>query len=108
MELHEYYVKKIFKDAGLPVLPGGVAYTSQEAMAVASKMKQGPFWVKPQILLGYSPEKKDDILLKKILAETPKDVFNMAEKILGTALRGYPADVSSTIQRVYVEQAVQQ
>ena len=108
MELHEYYVKEIFKNAGLPVLSGNVAYTPREAKDVASKIKTGPFWVKPQILLGYSPEKKEDILLEKRLAETPEDVFNSAQKILGTALKGYPADVSSTIQRVYVEQAVQQ
>ena len=30
MELNEYYVKEILKNAGLPVLPGGVAYTEKE------------------------------------------------------------------------------
>ena len=35
MELHEYYVKEIFRQAGLPVLAGGVAYTPREAKAVA-------------------------------------------------------------------------
>ena len=108
MELHEYYVKEIFKKVGLPVLPGGVAYTPQEAKAVALKIKKGPFWIKPQVLLGYSPEKKEDSLLKKDFAETPESVFASAEKILGTHLEGYSPDVSATIQRVYVEQAVQQ
>lgn len=108
MELHEYYVKEIFKNAGLPVLLGGVAYTAKEAQAVATKIKKGPFWLKPQILLGYSPEKKEDNFLEKKWAETPEEVFILAEKILGTHLKGYPADVSSTIQRVYVEQAIRQ
>ena len=107
MELHEYYVKEIFRKAGLPVLPGGVAYTPREAKQVVSKIGCGPFWVKPQVLLGYSPDKKESPLLERHFAEDSEDVFKVSEKILGTRLSGFPANVSATIQRVYVEQAVQ-
>ena len=107
MELHEYYVKEIFEKEGLPVLPGAVAYTSREAERVAKKIGKGPFWIKPQVLLGYSLDKKESPLLERKVAENPQEVFEQAQKVLGSALTGFPADISSTIQRVYVEQAVQ-
>jgi succinyl-CoA synthetase beta subunit len=107
MELHEYYVKELFRSAGLPVLPGQVAYTPQEAQNVAKKIGQGPFWVKPQVLLGYSPEKKENPLLLRKLSETPEDVLKTSAEILGQSLKGFSANTSATIQRVYIERAVQ-
>ena len=107
MELHEYYVKAIFKEAGLPVLAGGVAYTAQEAQKVATQIGCGPFWVKPQVLLGYSPEKEKNPLLERELAATPEQVFVTADTLLGRTLKGFSPDVSATINRVYVEQAIQ-
>ena len=106
MELHEYYVKEIFRQAGLPVLPGGVAYTPQEARHVATKIGSGPFWVKPQVLLGYSPNKKENPLLKRQLAENADQVLEVSSEILGAHLAGFPVDTPATIQRVYVEQAI--
>ena len=67
MELHEYYVKEIFKKAGLPVLAGDVAYTPKEALAIAKKIKKGPFWIKPQVLLSYVHDKKGNPLLERKL-----------------------------------------
>ena len=107
MELHEYYVKEIFKTAGLPVLSGGVAYTPEEAKNIACRMTSGPFWVKPQVLLGYTPDKKRNLLLEKRLAENSEEVLALTEQILGMHVKGFPADVPATIQRVYIEQAVQ-
>ena len=107
MELHEYYVKEIFKTAGLPVLLGGVAYTPEEAKNIACQMTSGPFWVKPQVLLGYTPDKKRNLLLEKRLAENSEEVLALTEQILGMHVKGFPADVPATIQRVYIEQAVQ-
>ena len=107
MELHEYYVKEIFKKAGLPVLAGGVAYTPEEASSIAKKIGRGPFWVKPQVLMGYSPDRKQNPLLERKLAETLEEVFDQTEKILGASLTGFPPDVPATIQRVYVEKAIQ-
>lgn len=108
MELHEYYVKEIFQKAGLPVLPGGVAYTPEEALTQAKKIGKGPFWIKPQILLGYSHDKKQNPLLEKKLAENPEEVLEQAKKILGVSLKGFPPNVLASINRVYVEQAIQQ
>ncbi|MGN0920000.1 MAG: ATP-grasp domain-containing protein [Alphaproteobacteria bacterium] len=107
MELHEYYVKAIFEQAGLPVPAGGVAYTPQEAKEAALKIGEGPFWVKPQVLLGYSPQKQSNPLLEKKLAETPDQAFAAADGILGCSLQGFAPDVPATINRVYVERAIQ-
>ena len=107
MELHEYYVKEIFRRVGLPVLVGGVAYTPREAQAVADKIGAGPFWVKPQVLLAYSPDKKENPLLEKKLAENSTQVYEFSDSLLGAPLKGFPPDVPATITRVYVEQAVQ-
>ena len=107
MELHEYYVKGIFKKSGIPVLAGGVAYTPAEAVAVANKIGSGPFWLKPQVLLGYSPDKKENPLLEKRLLETPDQVQEAADNLLGAQLKVFSSDVSSVINRVYVEQAIQ-
>ena len=70
-------------------------------------MTSGPFWVKPQVLLGYTPDKKRNLLLEKRLAENSEEVLALAEQILGMHVKGFPADVPATIQRVYIEQAVQ-
>ena len=107
MELHEYYVKEIFRKAGLPVLPGGVAYTPNEALAAAKKIGVGPFWIKPQVLMGYSPDRKINPLLERKLLETFDQVQETADSLLGARLTGFPPDVSATITRVYVEQAIQ-
>lgn len=107
MELHEYYVKEIFRRAGLPVLVGGVAYTPREAQAVANKIGTGPFWIKPLVLLAYSPDKKENPLLEKKLAENSTQVYEFSDFLLGAPLKGFPPDVPATITRVYVEQAIQ-
>ncbi len=106
MELHEYYVKEIFKKVGLPVLPGGVAYTPHEACGVAKKIGQGPFWIKPQILLGYSPNSKPNALLDRKLAESESQVFEISDALFGKKIKGFPSNVPATITRVYVEQAI--
>ena len=107
MELHEYYVKEIFRKAGLPVLSGGVAYTPKEALKVVKKIGGGPYWIKPQVLMGYSPDKKINPLLERRLAETPLQVQEIADTLLGAQLTGFSSDVSAVISRVYVEQAIQ-
>ena len=50
MELQEYHVKHIFRQAGLPVLKGAVAYTPEEAGQVAKKIGKPPYFLKAQWL----------------------------------------------------------
>ena len=37
MNIHEYQAKQIFREIGVPVLPGGVATTADDAAEVAAK-----------------------------------------------------------------------
>ena len=41
MNIHEYQAKQLLKKFGVPVLPGGVAYTADEAAKVAEGLPQG-------------------------------------------------------------------
>lgn len=54
MELQEYHVKRIFKQFGLPVLKGDVAYTPEEVLMVADKLGKGPYLLKAQVVGGGS------------------------------------------------------
>ena len=55
MELNEYYVKQIFRSAGLPVLDGQITYTPEEAKEVAQQMGGDAFWLKPQMMTSAPP-----------------------------------------------------
>lgn len=50
MELQEYHVKRIFKQAGLPVLKGAVAYSPEEADCLVSKLGRGPYFLRAQVM----------------------------------------------------------
>ena len=52
MNIHEYQAKQVLKKYGVPVLPGGVAYTADEAAKVAEGLPQGVYVVKSQIHAG--------------------------------------------------------
>src|ERR1700743_1567805 len=52
MNIHEYQAKELLAKYGVPVQPGGVAYTAAEAEAVATRLG-GKLWaVKAQIHAG--------------------------------------------------------
>ncbi len=52
MNFHEYQAKELFAEYGLPVPPGKVASTADEAVAVAQSLGKGPWMVKAQIHAG--------------------------------------------------------
>ncbi len=49
MQIYEYQVRRIYAQAGIPVLKGGVAYTPKEAFDIAQNMHCAPYIVKAQI-----------------------------------------------------------
>lgn len=105
MELHEYYVKEILKNAGLPVLKGKVAYTSEEACNIALGIGGNSFWVKPQLITSFQPYKREE-LTEKYSATSPQETEQKAKQILGSSYYAQHNSVSTTIQRIYVEQAL--
>ncbi len=83
MDLLEYQGKQLFARYGIPVSPGGVAYTVDEAVEVADGIGY-PVVVKAQVLIG-GRGKAGGIKL----ADSADDVREHAGNILGMDIRGH-------------------
>ncbi|MEW6327910.1 MAG: ADP-forming succinate--CoA ligase subunit beta [Thermodesulfobacteriota bacterium] len=81
MKLHEYQAKILLAREGVPVPPGEMAASPEEAGAVADKLGQGPFVVKAQIHAG-GRGKGGGIKV----AEDRRAVVETAQKIIGMNL----------------------
>ena len=109
MNIHEYQAKQLLKKYGVPVLPGGVAYTADEAAKVAEGLPAGVYVVKAQIHAGGRgkgtfKEKeaggKGGVRVVKTIAEVKEAASQMIGKTLVTHQSG-PA--GKKVKRVYVE-----
>ena len=95
MNLHEYQAKDLFARHGLPVLPGQVAATPEEARDIAGTLA-GTVVIKAQVLVG-GRGKAGGVQL----ARTPDEAFVKARDILALTIKGLP------VRRVLVAQAVE-
>ncbi|HET9947962.1 MAG TPA: ADP-forming succinate--CoA ligase subunit beta [Longimicrobiales bacterium] len=93
MDLHEYQAKERFRAVGIPVPPGEVASTPEEAERIAKKLG-GRVVVKAQVHSG-GRGKAGGVKLAKDAAEARAH----AERILGMEIRGL------TVRRVLVTPA---
>src|SRR5918912_1095308 len=93
MDLFEYQGKQYFARFGIPVSPGGVADTVDEAVAQADRVGY-PVVVKAQVQVG-GRGKAGGINL----AANPDEVRIHASNILGMDIRGH------TVRRLWVEKA---
>lgn len=93
MKLQEYMAKDLLRAMGVPVPPGEVAETAEQAAEIAGRL--GPVAVKAQVLVG-GRGKAGGIKL----AATPEEARTAAGQILGMDLKGL------TVERVLVEQQV--
>ena len=93
MDLYEYQAKDLFAAHGVPVLPGRVATTAEEAAAAAAEYGQTVV-VKAQVKTG-GRGKAGGVKL----AETPADAAASAAAILGMDIKGH------TVHRVLVTPA---
>src|SRR3990172_4925499 len=94
MKLHEYQSKALLDRAGIPVPPGMVAATPDEAEAAARGI--APVAVKAQVHVG-GRGKAGGIKL----ARTPEEARDAARAILGMDIKGL------RVEKVYVERAAQ-
>ncbi|HEX3814037.1 MAG TPA: ADP-forming succinate--CoA ligase subunit beta [Mycobacteriales bacterium] len=85
MDLYEYQAKELFAKHGVPVLPGEVATTPDEAQAIAAKIGTAVV-VKAQVKTG-GRGKAGGVKL----AETPTEAREKAEAILGMDIKGHTA-----------------
>jgi len=93
MNLHEYQGKELFARFGLPVLPGQVATTPEEARDVAASIG-GLVVIKAQVQAG-GRGKAGGVKL----AHTPDEAFEKARDILALTIKGLP------VRKVLVAQA---
>jgi succinyl-CoA synthetase beta subunit len=101
MNLHEYQAKEVFRTYGIPVPPGRVAASADEA-AAAAKALGGPVWVvKAQVHAGGRGKAGGVKLVRDIDA-----VKSAATAMLGTRLVTKQTDAEGLpVERVYVESA---
>jgi succinyl-CoA synthetase beta subunit len=90
LNLHEYQAKELFRAAGLPVPPGEVAETPEEALAIAGRLGY-PVVVKAQVLIG-GRGKAGGVKV----TGNPAELAREAGRILGMPIRGF------TVGRVLV------
>ncbi|MCC7048910.1 MAG: acetate--CoA ligase family protein, partial [Alphaproteobacteria bacterium] len=100
MNIHEYQAKTVLAKYGVAVPRGGVAYTAEEAQAVA-KILPGPVWVvKAQIHAG-GRGKGGGVKVVKSL----DDARETARKMLGmTLVTHQTGPQGKVVKRVYVEE----
>src|SRR5262245_5437715 len=95
MNLHEYQGRELFARFGIPVLPGQVAETAEEARDIAARIGSTVV-IKAQVQVG-GRGKAGGVKL----AQTPDEAFARARDILALTIKGLP------VRRVLVAQAAE-
>ncbi len=86
MNIHEYQAKEIFRKFGIPIPPGEIARTPEEAEAIARKFG-GTVVVKAQVHAG-GRGKAGGVKL----AKTPEEVRTIAGQILKLRIKDLPVE----------------
>ncbi|MFJ5486711.1 ADP-forming succinate--CoA ligase subunit beta [Hansschlegelia beijingensis] len=102
MRLHEFQAKRLLADYGLPTPRGGVAFTPDEAEAIARDLAVSPLAVKAQVLAG------DRLQAGGVrIVQGPATVRSAAASMLGQRLAtAQTEDEGLIVRRVYVEEGV--
>jgi succinyl-CoA synthetase beta subunit len=90
MKIHEYQAKEILARYGIPVQPGKVAHTPEEAEAIARELG-GPVVIKAQVYVG-GRGKAGGIQF----GDTPEGAKEAARRVLGMNIKGL------TVEKVLV------
>ena len=101
MDIHEYQAKELLSGFGVPIQPGAVAYSAEQASFVASELGGWHWAVKAQIHSG-ARGKAGGIKLCKTYHEVHAAAKGMLGKKLVTHQTGPEGKI---VQRVYIEVA---
>ncbi|MCH7761394.1 ADP-forming succinate--CoA ligase subunit beta [candidate division TA06 bacterium] len=100
MKIHEYQAKEILRKFGLPIPPGEVARTPEEAESIAKKIEK-PLVIKAQVHVG-GRGKAGGIQF----AKTPGEAKEVAAKILGMEIKGLRVKKVLVAENVDIENEV--
>ncbi len=100
MKLFEHEAKEIFQNFGMPIPPGGVAMTPQEAKRVTAEVGK-PVVVKAQVLSG----KRGKAGGVKF-ADTPEEAEKLAEEILAMRINDLPVEAVLIEEKLDIAQEI--
>ena len=98
MKIHEYQAKDILARYGVPIQPGRVAYTPEEAEAIARDLG-GPVVIKAQVYVG-GRGKAGGIQF----GDTPEQARAAAARVLGMDIKGLTVEKVLVVSKLDIKQ----
>ncbi len=109
MNIHEYQAKQVLAKFGVPISPGGIAFTAEEADKVARTLPGPVYVVKSQIhaggrgkgkFVGAAPDAKGGVRVVFNVDDVKKNAVEMIGKTLVTIQTG---EQGKQVNRLYIE-----
>ncbi|TMD77824.1 MAG: ADP-forming succinate--CoA ligase subunit beta [Chloroflexi bacterium] len=98
MKIHEYQAKDILAHYGVPIQPGRVAYTPDEAEAIARELG-GPVVIKAQVYVG-GRGKAGGIQF----GDMPEQARAAAAKVLGMDIKGLTVEKVLVVSKINIQE----
>src|SRR6202165_2091581 len=98
VKIHEYQAKDILARYGIPIQPGRVAYTPDEAEAIARELG-GPVVIKAQVYVG-GRGKAGGIQFR----DTPAEARAAATKVLGMDIKGLTVEKVLVVSKLEIKE----
>jgi len=98
VKIHEYQAKDILARYGIPIQPGGVAHTPDEAEAIARELG-GPVVIKAQVYVG-GRGKAGGIQF----GDTPEQARAAAAKVLGMNIKGLTVEKVLVVSKLDIKE----
>ncbi|HEY7419706.1 MAG TPA: ADP-forming succinate--CoA ligase subunit beta [Ktedonobacteraceae bacterium] len=98
MKIHEYQAKDILARYGIPIQPGQVAHTPEEAEAIARELG-GPVVIKAQVYVG-GRGKAGGIQF----GDTPEQAREAAAKVLGMNIKGLTVEKVLVVSKLDIKE----
>jgi len=98
VKIHEYQAKDILAHYGVPIQPGRVAYTPDEAEAIARELG-GPVVIKAQVYVG-GRGKAGGIQF----GDTPAQARAAASKVLGMDIKGLTVEKVLVVSKINIQE----
>jgi succinyl-CoA synthetase beta subunit len=98
VKIHEYQAKEVLAHYGIPVQPGRVAYTPEEAEAIAREIG-GPVVIKAQVYVG-GRGKAGGIQF----GNTPEEARTAAKRVLGMDIKGLTVEKVLVVSKIDIKE----